>query len=145
MRTGSKLLAAALGVGVAAAGGWYGYAWWNQRAADEQAAAEVAAMQEKVRDLMRDPESARFRNLRRVGQTLCGEINAKNAMGGYVGYRHFHYNGVLSVDPGEGNGYSPQERIEELNKQIAFLELYRECEAPNPGEAASGASAAGGS
>ena len=46
---------------------------------------------------MRDPDSARFRNLRKVrsdmdqGWKVCGEINAKNAYGGYVGYRVFVY------------------------------------------------------
>lgn len=34
---------------------------------------------------LKDPESAQFRN--QYG--LCGEVNAKNAMGGYVGYRRF--------------------------------------------------------
>lgn len=41
-----------------------------------------------------DPESAEFRGLRVVVReqiefVLCGEINAKNRMGGYVGYRPF--------------------------------------------------------
>jgi len=40
-----------------------------------------------------DPDSANFRNLLvtvdKSGRTLCGEVNAKNRMGGYVGYRRF--------------------------------------------------------
>ncbi|WP_255519665.1 cytochrome c5 family protein [Cupriavidus sp. IK-TO18] len=64
----------------------------------------------------KDPDSAKFRQLatyRRyiilkngeqstIGYTLCGEVNAKNAMGGYVGYRRFwaytSASGVLSPD-----------------------------------------------
>jgi hypothetical protein len=46
---------------------------------------------------LRDPESARFRNVRNVGdrgaagEGVCGEVNAKNTNGGYVGFQHFHY------------------------------------------------------
>lgn len=34
---------------------------------------------------LKDPDSAQFRNQYGV----CGEVNAKNALGGYVGYRRF--------------------------------------------------------
>ncbi|HEX7385825.1 MAG TPA: hypothetical protein VF285_00935 [Castellaniella sp.] len=34
---------------------------------------------------LKDPDSAKFRNQYGV----CGEVNAKNALGGYVGYRRF--------------------------------------------------------
>lgn len=52
---------------------------------------------EVTRDFL-DPESARFRDIRAVDVTLangkhekrvCGEVNGKNAMGGYVGYSMF--------------------------------------------------------
>jgi hypothetical protein len=51
----------------------------------------------KVQELLvyglKDPESAKFRNLRFVkynGRTLvCGELNAKNSFGGYVGFESF--------------------------------------------------------
>ena len=40
-----------------------------------------------------DPDSAQFRNLRNVSKgqepIICGEVNAKNRLGGYVGYRRF--------------------------------------------------------
>lgn len=47
---------------------------------------------------LRDPESARFRNLfiavgsgRAEGRRLvCGEFNAKNGMGGYGGFQRFY-------------------------------------------------------
>jgi hypothetical protein len=39
--------------------------------------------------LLRDPESALFRNEVRNGDILCGQINARNSTGGYVGFRRF--------------------------------------------------------
>lgn len=53
---------------------------------------------ERVREKFRDPESARFKDLMATqlpGQsrpTICGSVNAKNAYGGYVGYRRFMAN-----------------------------------------------------
>jgi hypothetical protein len=43
---------------------------------------------------LKDPDSAQFRNMdvRDTGKdfAVCGEINAKNSYGGYVGYRQFY-------------------------------------------------------
>lgn len=43
-----------------------------------------------VAELMKDPASVQFRSvkLHRVGEIrfVCGEVNAKNSYGGYVGY-----------------------------------------------------------
>lgn len=61
----------------------------------------VAPLLNKVRETMNDPESARFRNLRVISAwtpretVVCGEVNGKNRMGGYVGFRHFE---VLGSD-----------------------------------------------
>lgn len=60
---------------------------------------------------LKDPDSAKFRGLFLSNKnlpTLCGEMNAKNSYGGYVGYRKFFYNRVSSyVDDGKelGDGY----------------------------------------
>jgi hypothetical protein len=44
-----------------------------------------------IRESLSDPESARFRRVAvsPKGRAVCGEVNAKNAMGGYVGFRRF--------------------------------------------------------
>lgn len=46
-----------------------------------------------VKNDLKDPESARFRNIRTVGTddgiVVCGEYNAKNSYGGYVGFKRF--------------------------------------------------------
>ena len=36
-----------------------------------------------------DPSSAQWRDLYLRGIVLCGEVNAKNAYGAYVGFRRF--------------------------------------------------------
>jgi len=47
-------------------------------------------------DKMRDPEATRFKpnhtvyDLSNGDQVVCGTANAKNAMGGYVGYKPFY-------------------------------------------------------
>ena len=42
---------------------------------------------------LKDPESARFRSIEirdfQGGKLICGEVNAKNSYGGYVGYQKF--------------------------------------------------------
>lgn len=42
---------------------------------------------------LRDPASAQFRNVKSVtngaGRAVCGEINGKNAYGGYAGFQDF--------------------------------------------------------
>ena len=53
-----------------------------------------------VKDLLRDPDTARFRRLHvvkyryldgRRGWALCGEVNARNAYGGRTGWQGFAY------------------------------------------------------
>jgi hypothetical protein len=58
--------------------------------AGEKAEGE-AALKAKVLEVLKDPESARFKNVQVAadGQVLCGEVNAKNAFGGYVGFKPF--------------------------------------------------------
>ncbi|GGC67094.1 hypothetical protein GCM10011504_51370 [Siccirubricoccus deserti] len=58
-------------------------------------AQKMAVYQTVVADALRDPESARFRGVRVIREAdgsdaLCGELNAKNAYGGYVGYEPFY-------------------------------------------------------
>lgn len=53
-----------------------------------------AAGRRAVLDELRDPTSAQFRNVRRLDPingttTFCGEVNARNAFGGYSGFKRF--------------------------------------------------------
>lgn len=73
----------------------------------------VAYNQGLIRSLLKDPSSAAFRNTfvsRATGSPMvCGEVNAKNSFGGYVGYKRFIAGGstiqLLESDmaPGEMN------------------------------------------
>lgn len=51
----------------------------------------IADAQTLITDRLKDPESARFRSVFTSPKMLavCGEVNAKNSMGGYVGFRRF--------------------------------------------------------
>jgi hypothetical protein len=40
---------------------------------------------------LKDPESARFRDLKAYPRGVCGQVNAKNSQGGYVGFRDFYF------------------------------------------------------
>ena len=57
--------------------------------------AQVGSIQYKTKLLLKDPDSAKFRNIvAGVGDdkkvvTVCGLVNAKNSFGGFVGERLF--------------------------------------------------------
>ena len=48
-------------------------------------------LREKVLESLKDPVSANFKGtrIRYEGRALCGEVNAKNSYGGYIGFRQF--------------------------------------------------------
>jgi hypothetical protein len=62
-----------------------------------------------VRDILKDPASAQFRNVyvQKTGVT-CGQVNAKNAFGGYVGFRGFAVDqeGRAVIDGEEDGGWA---------------------------------------
>ncbi len=66
----------------------------------------ISLAMQAVRDQMKDPESAKFRNLTSSrNSNVCGEVNAKNSYGGYVGFKRFlALNGVVFMDDG-GSGF----------------------------------------
>jgi len=59
------------------------------------------AAQEAVSARLIDPESAQFRQLRVDANLVCGEVNARNRLGGYTGFEPFvisHGDVVLESD-----------------------------------------------
>ncbi len=72
-------------------------------------AQQVHEVKSKVAALLRDPSSTEFRNIRAANAVLednrnviavCGEVNGKNAFGGYVGFTPFlgsFENGIFTV------------------------------------------------
>ncbi|GAB2463711.1 hypothetical protein GCM10027082_14090 [Comamonas humi] len=68
-------------------------------------------LKNNVADKFKDPDSVKFRGLffsnRKGMPTLCGEVNAKNSYGAYVGYRGFYANSggeAMAAHGGEGSG-----------------------------------------
>lgn len=57
----------------------------------------VAEFKQATLEVLKDPDSARFRSLRMTEgpkldmrfRALCGEVNAKNGFGGYIGFQRF--------------------------------------------------------
>lgn len=54
----------------------------------------IFMVKREVRSMLTDPESAQFRNVEFRKGTVCGEVNARNRFGGYVGFTPFY--GFLS-------------------------------------------------
>lgn len=70
---------------------------WAQTSANIKSF-DVEKAKASVTNNFKDPESAKFRkmyiskfvnNEGESAYSLCGEVNAKNSMGGYVGYKNF--------------------------------------------------------
>ncbi len=56
---------------------------------------------------LKDPSSAQFREVHKTGGAICGEVNAKNSYGAYVGFKHFIVDGSsVSMEP-----ETPSERL----------------------------------
>lgn len=51
----------------------------------------IELARQRIIDLLKDPESARFKEVyvARDGVSICGAVNSKNSMGGYVGFQRF--------------------------------------------------------
>lgn len=78
----------------------------------------INSVQATVREMMKDPESTKFRNTvtyrSRFGdQIVCGEYDAKNSYGGYTGYDSYYFrmrDGVAMakhVDTSANDYYKP--------------------------------------
>jgi hypothetical protein len=50
----------------------------------------IAVAHERLKDVLKDPESARFRgDFRGKDGAICGFVNSKNSYGGYVGFHRY--------------------------------------------------------
>lgn len=96
-RAGMFLLVLAI-----ALAGAYGYRWYL-----------MSELRKPVLAELNDPDSAKFRNERLVSpwtvsnSILCGEMNAKNRMGGYAGFSAFYVStlgGKRTVEVGDFAG-----------------------------------------
>lgn len=79
-----------------------------------------------VRQSLRDPDSARFQGVQVFYRTgaACGYVNARNALGGYVGFTHFTMtpDGSVEFEPrADADHGSPEDRLAAVQKNIAYL------------------------
>jgi hypothetical protein len=71
--------------------------------------AELKAVTDNLGGKLKDPSSIQLRNVRvrvdpdRQLARVCGEFNAKNAMGGYVGFQKF-YGDMMEMDGNNRKG-----------------------------------------
>jgi len=88
--------------------------------------------------LMKDPSSTIFRNERFVDYDwYCGEVDAKNEMGAYTGFKRFISGRLSNVIYLEGTGMLGKESTDELllvmDKKIAYLESFKTIREHSPG------------
>ena len=88
---------------------------------------DLAPGRQKVKDSLKDPESAQFRSERiaKAPAIFCGEVNSKNSMGGYVGFkRYIVTSGFVAFDGDETSvllkdkGVNTEARDEKVRKQL---------------------------
>ncbi|MRW82934.1 hypothetical protein GJ698_02365 [Pseudoduganella sp. FT26W] len=90
-----------------------------------------------VADKLNDPLSAQFRNDRLIAENWhCGEVNGKNAMGGYVGFRRFISGRINKEVYLERTGMVGEETTAEVlllaDKVIARMKAQNEMKARDP-------------
>ena len=84
-----------------------------------------------LRSMLFDPGSAQFMNEVNLKESvLCGEVNAKNKMGGYVGFKKFirtqdfiHIEDSDIRRPANNNQPSTDDIVRELDMQTKLLEI----------------------
>lgn len=122
------IIAAALLCAVGAGTFWFKYTDW----------VTIPKAQQLVADQLSDPSSAQFRNDRLIDYDWhCGEVNGKNSMGGYVGFKRFISGRLSKVTYLEGVGMMGKESTEEfllvMDKVIANLKLLNAMNGQVPG------------
>jgi hypothetical protein len=51
--------------------------------------AEISAIRAAMQTKLKDADSAKFLRVELIGEKVCGQVNAKNAFGAYMGFRTF--------------------------------------------------------
>lgn len=133
---GAICFVAGIGSTVAA---YRGYQYWRDNLSPE------AVAMESVRRRMFDPESARFEYVQHNPATkaTCGAVNAKNKMGGYVGFTSFILKAdeALELEPPDHESETDlRKKLDALQKRIDFMRTWESLCAPV--EASPAASAA---
>ena len=86
----------------------------------------IAEAKEAVRDLLKDPDSAKFYDVEKVVNTylkkesICGQVNAKAPAGGYVGKKMFLYDIKTKVAI-----IIPETRPKKQTEEFSYSFLYK--------------------
>lgn len=86
----------------------------------------IAEAKEAVRDLLKDPDSAKFYDVEKVVNThlkkesICGQVNAKATAGGYAGKKMFLYDIKTKVAI-----IIPETRPKKQTEEFSFSFLYK--------------------
>lgn len=115
-------LAVIASIAAMAGAGWYAY---NR---------PVYITKAKIEAHLNDPESARYRNIVvKAGRDIvCGEVNAKNRFGAYVGFRRFYAlvlsgDAFLTIAPDELDLRSTDRTVREL-AELAQKHIRESCD-----------------
>ncbi|GAB3416792.1 hypothetical protein NX774_12075 [Massilia agilis] len=97
----------------------------------------IPAARGPILEVLRDPDSAQFRNefLGPTG-TLCGEVNSKNGMGGYVGFKKFIANvqiGPYLEDEGPLGPETHEKTMALLDQETTILHRFNKYRDQIPG------------
>ncbi|WP_297835062.1 hypothetical protein [Thermomonas sp.] len=101
-----------------------GYFVWKSKFSPEVRAIRL------VKQALIDPDSAKFDQVRYISRSgaVCGGVNSKNRMGGYVGMIAFIVDktGKVTFEPMvDTESGSAESRVDALQQSITFLELVR--------------------
>lgn len=77
-----------------------GYDLKDQPTGEVQDAAVLTKALTTIADGFGDPDAVQFRHIRTGNGAICGELNAKNAFGAYVGFQPFFQMDFASSAPG---------------------------------------------
>lgn len=82
----------------------------------------IESAKQRILSDLKDPDSTRFRNVREFENgAVCGEYNAKNSYGGYVGYKHFGFTASgASIQP-------PAKNLSGDYLKYAAEQFYKRC------------------
>jgi hypothetical protein len=99
-----------------------GVSWWWL------SARPISLIKQRVLSALVDPDSAKFGEIRYSPKTDggCGSVNARNRMGGYMGFTEFvaMKSGEVTFAPAEASeSASTTDKLEAVTKRIGFLRV----------------------
>ena len=94
-RGATKAMAALAVVFVLFGGAWllYDKKWSAESREEKSRLAAIEVLKNRVRQELKDPSSAEFKIYTIRKDYLCGQVNAKNSLGGYTGFKYFTVEG----------------------------------------------------